>query len=479
MRNLLAFIAAAVAAMFIFGCIAPVNYSGGMEAPNVCHNLCQPGQTQAPYPDCSCSGGGIGPMPTAGYSPGPMPTAGYSPGPFQTPPGGGGGASPTPAGGGIATPTPAGGGWTGEGPGGAGWGMTADDVLRAGNAAQAGTQEGMIVVFIGSKNANETPFTAISLTSGAVSTYRPGAGGGWSTLSTGMKWFELKGLGGRHALLSQGRAGAGAHTRLLVELRNMSVWYNDSFQNVSMPRNYYVLIDAVPLSYAATSAVRLTLDLNRSISRSPDGSGFVFTPVLEIESFHNARYSVRDDGSVDLSAGTLDLKELALFNSTGAATYSIQGGTIAECMSTCTIGCANVASATCHARCVPQCLGVIDIVPSSCDDGTPYNSCSSHKPLYCVTGTYIMRCSTCGCPQDYDCQSDGTCNYATLPGGRSGQACGGEGCISGNPPMACRSGYAVQDCVACGCPGDKECRASDGVCIPRPVPTQPPTHGES
>jgi hypothetical protein len=40
-----------VAALLLFGCA-----QSGMEEPKVCHSLCSPGQTQAPYPDCSCSG---------------------------------------------------------------------------------------------------------------------------------------------------------------------------------------------------------------------------------------------------------------------------------------------------------------------------------------------------------------------------------------------------------------------------------------
>ncbi len=40
-----------VAALVIFGCTA-----SGMTAPKVCHSLCSPGQSQAPYPNCGCSG---------------------------------------------------------------------------------------------------------------------------------------------------------------------------------------------------------------------------------------------------------------------------------------------------------------------------------------------------------------------------------------------------------------------------------------
>jgi hypothetical protein len=50
--------------------------------------------------------------------------------------------------------------------------------------------------------------------------------------------------------------------------------------------------------------------------------------------------------------------------------------------------------------------------PSICSDGTPYDSCSATKPLYCSSGALIDGCGSpynCGCPFGYTCQSDGTC----------------------------------------------------------------------
>ncbi len=386
-----------------------------------------------------------------------MPSPGYGGGGYLTPVGGGTGGS----------------GWNGSAwQGSPGWGVSGDDVLRAGAAARSGgpsSEEGMIVVFIGSKNANETPYTNFSLTVGAVSTYRVGAGGGWSILSTGYKNFELMKLDGKHALFAQGRTGTGTHTRLLIELRNLSVYYNDSAQNVSTPKDYYVIVDAVPVT--GISAVMLTFDLNRSFAMSPDGSALVFTPVVEIDSLNGVRYSIGDDGAVDMSAGTLGLRELALFNETGGSAYSILGGTIAACMEACTGNCSSITAASCHARCSPRCFGVVDTVPNSCDDGTAYGACSSNEPLYCVTGTYTLRCGSCGCPQNYECLPDGSCTYMSISGSN---ACGGTGCIGGNQPMACSNGVKVSDCVACGCPEGSACRESTGMCEATVTPTPTP-----
>ncbi|NIM47352.1 MAG: hypothetical protein GTN40_04330 [Candidatus Aenigmarchaeota archaeon] len=49
----------------------------------------------------------------------------------------------------------------------------------------------------------------------------------------------------------------------------------------------------------------------------------------------------------------------------------------------------------------------ISIPTLTCTDGTPYDQCSSNKPLYCDNGTLINFCSNCGC------SSGQTCNTTT------------------------------------------------------------------
>ncbi len=47
------------------------------------------------------------------------------------------------------------------------------------------------------------------------------------------------------------------------------------------------------------------------------------------------------------------------------------------------------------------------IVPP-CSDGTPYNECSSNKPIYCDNGELINNCQECGCPPPISVSSDGS-----------------------------------------------------------------------
>jgi len=49
----------------------------------------------------------------------------------------------------------------------------------------------------------------------------------------------------------------------------------------------------------------------------------------------------------------------------------------------------------------------------SCSDGTPYNTCTANKPVYCGSGTLINSCGlpgNCGCPPNKACNvSDNSC----------------------------------------------------------------------
>lgn len=51
-----------------------------------------------------------------------------------------------------------------------------------------------------------------------------------------------------------------------------------------------------------------------------------------------------------------------------------------------------------------------------CNDGTPFNSCSSNKPNYCQNGSLIEKCQTCGCASGSLCNSTtGKCAVQVIP----------------------------------------------------------------
>ena len=50
-----------------------------------------------------------------------------------------------------------------------------------------------------------------------------------------------------------------------------------------------------------------------------------------------------------------------------------------------------------------------DVISNKCADGTNYSQCSTTRPKFCNTGTLINKCSDCGCPNNGQCQPDGSC----------------------------------------------------------------------
>lgn len=44
-----------------------------------------------------------------------------------------------------------------------------------------------------------------------------------------------------------------------------------------------------------------------------------------------------------------------------------------------------------------------------CSDGTEYEFCSEEMPKYCQEGVLIDACEICSCPENMECQEDGTC----------------------------------------------------------------------
>ncbi len=78
--------------------------------------------------------------------------------------------------------------------------------------------------------------------------------------------------------------------------------------------------------------------------------------------------------------------------------YCISGETGSFCRST-TYNCSSLGKICVNGACVE---------PPKCSDGTPVNSCSSTKPLYCNSNLELVEnCTICGC-------EIGTCNQTTL-----------------------------------------------------------------
>ena len=468
-------------ALFLFGCPSE------MEPPPVCSNLCPPGQTQAAYPNCECSG--------SEYDPGTGGVSGYCTN--MCPPGyahygypdctcygtGVGGMGDIGDLGGMGGANVSGGlGGTGGmgvpnvppisigdsgGSGGYSWGTSnigsQEDILLTGGPASPSTSYGMLLVLLTATNSDEIAYDGAEISIGSLSAYRAGVGGGWELLQGGVKNYSLKHLDGRLALIGRGRIGIGGQTRILLELRNVTVSYGDEAYPVRAPKSMYAFVSLVPLRASGTSAVTLNLDLTRTFTVSEDGFTY-FTPAGDITSTMGVTYLVKDDGATEVSGGRVMLREDFAVNATGDSIYVVVDGITANCMDNCIDECPAPYSAVCHAACAQHCAGAPSEFETACFDGTQLNSCSTiNKPYYCgPDGDFSADCKNCGCPVNQVCKSDGLCVTAEVKVCSDGTL--PNRCSGTNKPNYCSGdGKMIQLCTVCGCPSGKICR-SDGRC---------------
>ncbi|MDD5318063.1 MAG: hypothetical protein PHF51_05035 [Candidatus ainarchaeum sp.] len=462
---------AVVSLLFASGC----TYTGsGWDSPGVCSNMCSPGESQAAYPDCSCtggSGGGGGALHYCrnicgvGQSQAAYPDCSCT--------GGSGGA----AGGSLhycrnicpvsqgQAPYPDCSCTGGSGVGGSGGAGGAyqpagnSEGLFLGDEASPRGSEGMLLVLFSAKNGNATPYRNVVASIGRVSAYVEGEGAGWVFVSTGNDTVDFAQLENRSEEVASNRVWVGKYTRLAVEFFSMNATMRGTLEgrNVSLPANGYAFVVMEPVSASATSAVRLVFDLSKSFTTAADGS-ITFTPSVEVQSMRDARYLQRDDGSIDVYSGVLDLSEQVYVNAGWNSTYLVLGGNASACMRTCTQACAISYAPDCHYRCVSQCMGTpLGPAYNRCDDGTPFGYCSDRHPWLCLSpNTYIADCVACGCAFGQRCDSStGTCgpyNQTCSDGTLAGQ------CIRGSPPYRCMGDLTTApDCRDCGCPDGKRC----------------------
>ena len=149
-----------------------------------------------------------------------------------------------------------------------------------------------------------------------------------------------------------------------------------------------------------------------------------------------------------------------------------QNGTLLDNCSQC--GCPSGQS--CNAT---TSLCYTPIVLLNCSDGTPHDSCSSTKPKYCINGTLVNNCTTCGCPTGQSCNASTNACYSiiVLP-----QNCS-DGTVSGQCsvtlPKYCQNGTFVNNCTNCGCPTGQSCNASSNACYTPIIPPQNCSDGTS
>lgn len=102
--------------------------------------------------------------------------------------------------------------------------------------------------------------------------------------------------------------------------------------------------------------------------------------------------------------------------------------------------------------------------PQLCSDNTPFNQCSSNRPLFCLGGSLINRALTCGCQAGQAASGD-------ICIAQQAQACS-DGTVSNlcsaNRPLFCDNGNLVNRASSCGCPAGQTASGNNCVLIATP-----------
>jgi len=116
----------------------------------------------------------------------------------------------------------------------------------------------------------------------------------------------------------------------------------------------------------------------------------------------------------------------------------------------------------------------VDPLEKVCDDGTPFYTCSIHKPWYCDGGFLKEKSTKCGCFENYESTLDDKCKriekkqpqeepktepeIIICPDGTINKRCN-------NDRKYCDEGKLIDNCEICGCSSDFKCK--DNICIPK------------
>lgn len=295
-------------ALMLLGC------TSGMRSPPICKTLCAPGQTQMPYPDCRCIGepfgGGIGPAPSL---------------------------TPISGGGIIVQPSPS---------------PTDEGTLAPGGLAELGPNEGLILVTLRAEPMGSVEDVIIRIKE--IDGYRTAPDSGWVLLSGSRKSYDFSLMKGREYPAAVARAGIGRYVYLRIVFDgDIIVRRAGRTEEVSTSEDMMLLMK-LPVSRSATSAVRLSFDLDRCFIEDEEGN-LSFTPHLTIETWQGVRYIVKDDGSIEID-GEKVLEEEVSFSQTFVARYQVIGGNEATCVSSCVQECGDRnMTVSCHDACIRGC----------------------------------------------------------------------------------------------------------------------------
>jgi hypothetical protein len=103
-----------------------------------------------------------------------------------------------------------------------------------------------------------------------------------------------------------------------------------------------------------------------------------------------------------------------------------------------------------------------------CEDGTPYNQCSSQRPKLCDDGDLIINCNRCQCPSGQRCDTGTGYCYLPIPTQPVGNQCSDNTdygqCNKTNQPKFCDNGNLIDYCRVCECPSGQLCNQETDQC---------------
>lgn len=196
--------------------------------------------------------------------------------------------------------------------------------VRVGVPAMANvSSNGRVVVGVKDKTANMSSVSSVEVTIDSVSVHS--SSGGWVTLSSTPKTFDLIGLdaNGSEQLLADSNVSNGTYQQIRLEISSVVVTDANGTHTAKLPSGELRLVG--PLLVGGNSTSTMTFDFLANESLHVTGNGqYIMAPVLRLETRHDANVSLGAGGELKSKTGHVDVDDKQGMDENG--TVRIGGG---------------------------------------------------------------------------------------------------------------------------------------------------------